>query len=428
MGRIDAQASDNPYTDGDMFELAKFPNLRHLRMVQVIGRVGGVSGAARELCTSQPTVTNAVANVEAEIGGPVFERRATGTYPTVAGKQFLIRIDRFFDILDTALVHFEIKPGNSQDRPKPRADRLLTGTQLRAVIVTSEHGQADELAQNLGLSAATLFRSARTVERTLGKPLFDRTAQGLIPTKAGEILAREFKRAIREIELAQGEILLEKGTENLEIVIGALPMAGSFELATASGRFLDSHPAVKLRLNIREYDKLIIDLMNSKIDILFGMLRKPEWASEIDEQPLFEDRYCVVARSGHPLASAGAVTPADLTAYPWIVPSHGTPRRRRIEALFHETQRPARFMLETSSPSMCRALLLRSDMITLMTRSEVQADLHFGVLVDVSTTYFDDVLLKGVAIRKDWLPTQAHLAFLDCLREATAASAGGGAG
>ena len=77
-----------------MFLFAEIPNLRHLRMLQVIGRMGGVSAAARELCTSQPAVTQAVANLEAEIGTPIFERCATGTYPTTLGKQYLLRLDR----------------------------------------------------------------------------------------------------------------------------------------------------------------------------------------------------------------------------------------------------------------------------------------------------------------------------------------------
>lgn len=54
-----------------MFQFAEIPNLRHLRMVQVIGRTGGVSCASRELSTSQPAVTQAVANLEADIGTPI---------------------------------------------------------------------------------------------------------------------------------------------------------------------------------------------------------------------------------------------------------------------------------------------------------------------------------------------------------------------
>jgi DNA-binding transcriptional LysR family regulator len=404
-----------------MYPFAETPNLRHLRMVQVIGRVGGVSGAARELCTSQPAVTQAVANLEAEIGTPIFERCATGTYPTAMGKQYLLRIDRFFEILDTAIAQVLGRPGGGSERNVPQADRLLTGSQLRSHIVTSEKGRVDEIAQSLGLSPASLFRSARTLERSLGKPLFDRTAQGPIPNKTGDFLAREFRRAVREMELARGEILLAAGTESLELMVGALPMAGSQELAQATQRFMAAHPSAKVRLVTGEYHTLLADLTHSRIDMIFGMLRRPEWAAdEVSEEVLFRDSYCVVARPGHPLAALDEVTPAELAHYQWVVPSVGTPRRNRIEAIFDGMQTRPRFHLETSSLTMSRALLLSSDTITLMTRSEVRYDLELGILAGLRCPHLDDVLLKGVTTRSDWLPTGAHTAFLDCLRSITA--------
>lgn len=402
-----------------MFQFAETPNLRHLRMVQVIGRVGGVSGASRELCASQPAVTQAVANLEAEIGTAIFERCATGTYPTALGKQFLLRIDRFFEILDAAIGQVLGRSAAAPERGAPRADRLVTGTQLRSLIVVSEPGRASEIAEGLGLAPASVFRAARTLERALGRPLFDRTAQGPIPNKAGELLAREFRRAMREFELARGEILLAAGAESLELVVGALPMAGSHELAEATRRFMAGHPAVKVRLVTGEYHKLLAELSNSRVDMIFGLLRKPAWAADVSEEILFRDSYCMVARPGHPLAKRAQVRPAELARYPWVVPSAGTPRRRRIEALFDGAKTRPRFHLETSSLVMSRALLLGSDTLTLMTRSEVQHDLDLGILAGLRCPSLDDVLLKGVTTRSDWLPTRAHADFLDCLRETT---------
>ena len=402
-----------------MFQFAETPNLRHLRMVQVIGKMGGVSSASRELCASQPTVTQAVANLEAEIGTPIFERCATGTYPTPMGHLYLRRIDRFFEILDSAIAHVLGRHETGTGRQATHADRLMTGTQLRSFIVAGELGRVDEIARDLELSPASLLRSARSLERALGKPLFDRTAQGPIPNKQGEFLGREFRRAVREIELARGEILLEAGAEDLELVVGAMPMAGSHELAEATRRFMVTHPAVKVRLLSSEYHSLLADLQNSRIDMIFGMLRRAEGAGEVSEEQLFRDSYCLVARPKHPLAKLPEVSPSHLVDCQWVVPSTGTPRRRRIEAIFDDLGTRPRFNLETSSLGMGRALLMGSDAVTLMTRSEVQNDLDLGILVALRCSFLDDVLLKGVSTRRDWLPTQAHTAFIECLRAST---------
>ncbi|MDT1064212.1 LysR family transcriptional regulator [Paracoccus sp. CPCC 101403] len=412
-----------------MFQLADVPNLRHLRMVQVIGKLGGVSCASRELSTSQPAVTQAVANIEAEIGVPIFERCATGTYPTAIGRQYLLRIDRFFDTLDTALTQVLGRPDGPTERLPPRIERIMTGTQLRALIVTCEQGRVSEIANSLGLSPASLFRSARTFERSLGKQIFDRTAQGPIPNRTGSYLAREFRRAVRELELARGEVLLAAGTESLELVIGSLPMAGSHDLAVATRRFMSAYPSAKVRLVTGEYHKLLSDLSNSRIDMIFGMLRRPEWADDVSEEVLFTDNYCLVARVGHALTQLDDITPADLAGYEWVVPQRGTPRRIRIEQIFDDEPVRPRFHLETSSLTMIRSLLLNSDTVTLMTRSELQNDVELGVLKVLPCKFLDNVLLKGVTTRSDWLPTVAHNVFLDCLREATGkTSHAGGSG
>lgn len=404
-----------------MHPYGEIPNLRHLRMVQVIGRTGGVTCAARELSTSQPAVTQAVANLESDIGATIFERCATGTYPTTPGKRLLLRIDRFFDILDAAISQVMGRPApRTGEAGAARADWLMTSTQLRALIVTCEQGRANEIAQDIGLSTASLFRSARSLERVLGTALFERTARGVIPTKTGDFLAREFSRAVREIDMGRGEVQLSEGGASLEIAVGALPMAGSSDLARATHRFMAAYPNVRVRLVTGEYLKLLADLAHSRIDIIFGILRKPDWADDLQEELLFHDSYCLVARAGHPLSRKAEVTAADLARCDWIVPQAKTPRRNRIEAIFEGLSTRPVFHLESPSLAISRAFLMEFETVTLMTRSEVQSDIDRGILVSLPCRFLDGPLRKGVTTRSDWLPTEAHSAYLECLRAVTA--------
>lgn len=403
-----------------MAEFSEIPNLRHLRMVQMIGKTGGVSCAARELSTSQPAVTQAVSNLEDEINTPIFRRSATGTYPTDLGQLYLKRIDRFFDILDNAISevisHQEIR----SKQTIPRADWLMTSTQMRSLIITSQPSRVNELAEAIGLSTASLFRSTRSLERALGETLLERTARGVFPTKTGEFLAREFRRASREIEMARGEVLLAEGVESLDITVGALPMAGSNDLAKATRMFMRDFPNVKVRLISGEYTKLLAELSDSSIDMMFGILRKPDWAEDLREEFMFHDSYCLVARPQHPLVGQGDIRARDLVDCDWVVPQLKTPRRNRIERIFEGREARPKFLLETPSLAMCRALLMDHDTVTLMARSEVQSDLDLGVLVALPCSFLDTVLDKGLTTRADWLPTAAHEAFIKRLRQVTA--------
>jgi len=394
------------------------PNLRHLRMVQAIGNLGAVNGAARALNTSQPAVTQAVGNLEIELGTPLFERRASGTFPTEHGKRYLHRIDRFFAILDAAVARLTASPLSGSDATSLQADRLITSTQLRSFVITCETGRVHHIADAIGLTVASLFRSARSLERTLATPLFDRTANGLVPNKAGSLLAREFGKAIREIELARDEVLHSTGLAGLEIFVGIPPLPGAYNLVRATNSFAATHPKVRVTFISGDYVRLLADLRCGHLDLMYGILRLPSWVDDLREEVLYRDESCVVVRSQHPVLRRDEITVEDLAAYPWVAPPIGTPRRNRIESIFEKCAVRPLFNMETTSLSLIKSFLFNSSAISLLPRSEVESELSLGLLSIVTIALHEDTQPKGVTTRLGWLPTEAHLAFIECLRQA----------
>lgn len=150
-------------------------NLRHLRMVQAVGRMGGASSASRELFASQSSVTQALAKFEAKPGIRIFKRCATGCYPTKKGQYYLLCIDRCLKILDDAITYV-LQPTGRKNGNVQQISRLLTGTQLRALIAISDQARVHENARSLGLSLITLLRSVRMPECALATSMIFTTA------------------------------------------------------------------------------------------------------------------------------------------------------------------------------------------------------------------------------------------------------------
>lgn len=400
------------------------PNLRHLRMVQMIGQHGSISRASRDMNISQPAVTLAVSRLEDDLGAALFDRRTTGSYATEIGARFLLRVDRFFAILEAGIAAAWGGGGPRRAaRPLAPVDRLMTTTHLRALSVVSEPETLAETADALGIAPESLFRAAREFERIIGRPLFSQTAGGTAINRTGEELARQFRLAAREIEFGRSEIRLAQGTGEPRIVIGALPMAGSHELSRCIARFLELRPQAQVCILPGQYRRLLYELQNGRIDLIFGILWRPDWVSDIVEEALFEDDYCVVTRIGHPLSQIAQPTPADLARYVWVVPAVGTPRRTHIDHLFHDTVPKPHYGVETSSLATLRALLQDSDLISVIARSEVQTDADLGALSALRCPDLDRTLIKGISTRRDWLPTAAHRELLDCFRTTTRAAA-----
>jgi len=67
--------------------------LRHLRVVLAIDELGGVTAAAAHLFVTQAAVSKTIAELEAQIGLPLYERSGRGIVPTDVGQQ-TIRVAR----------------------------------------------------------------------------------------------------------------------------------------------------------------------------------------------------------------------------------------------------------------------------------------------------------------------------------------------
>ncbi|WP_439604639.1 LysR family transcriptional regulator, partial [Shinella sp.] len=78
-------------------------NLRHLRVFMQVCEMGSLNRAAAQLNVSQPSVTVALAGIEARFGARLLDRYAAGSQPTPAGTVLLARLRRMDDQLTAAL-------------------------------------------------------------------------------------------------------------------------------------------------------------------------------------------------------------------------------------------------------------------------------------------------------------------------------------
>lgn len=63
--------------------------LQQLKYVITIAETGSLGKAAERLFVSQPSLTNAVKELEKELGFPLFHRTSKGVSPTTEGLRFL---------------------------------------------------------------------------------------------------------------------------------------------------------------------------------------------------------------------------------------------------------------------------------------------------------------------------------------------------
>jgi LysR family glycine cleavage system transcriptional activator len=94
-----------------MERLNRYP-LGGVRAVEVVGRLGGLAGAAAELGVTVGAVSQHIRKVEAQLGRAVFERTSKGLRPTAAGAPLLDGLTRGFREISRAIAAAEERPGS----------------------------------------------------------------------------------------------------------------------------------------------------------------------------------------------------------------------------------------------------------------------------------------------------------------------------
>jgi DNA-binding transcriptional LysR family regulator len=387
--------------------------MQQLRVFMAVAASQSISGAAKAVNLSQPGVTESVRALERHIDAKLFERSGSGCYPTSSGAALLPRVQRFFEQLRAAL---DAGPGITTGTPVPNvALNRITGPQIRSLIAVSENNSFDAAARALAISEPSLHRAARSLEHELRRRLYQRTSRGMTTTALGSEIARRFQIALRELAYGMEELQAARGNVVTRIVIGNIPHSGSQILSSAINAFLGSYPTATVQIIEGHYEELLDDLRSGKLDLLFGVLRRPDWAGDVAEEALFEDRYVVVGRADHPLRQQRKLSLRALAGYNWIMPGPMTPRYQAFRRMFASLPALPRISVETTSLPIYRDLLSTTDRLTLMSALEAQLNAPSKLAV----LPFRSAQLRrcdGIATRAGWRPTPVHRHFLEVLR------------
>jgi LysR family transcriptional regulator, regulator for genes of the gallate degradation pathway len=390
------------------------PSLRQLRAFEAVARCRSIGGSARELGLSQPAVTQMIAQLETGLAVSLLERRPSGSFLTALGSVLLTRVQRLFAHVRSALCDPVIGASLSGRETAKSVENKITDTHIRALTAIAECGSFEAAARKLAISQPTLHRSARGLERVVRRSLYQRMARGLAPTSQARELARRLKVALTEVEYGVEEIRAAQGIFTSRIAVGNIPHSGTHLLSNAISQFLALYPGASVHVLDGPYETLLDALRAGDLDLLFGVLRRPAWATDVKEEFLFSNPYAVFAGRQHPLARVPRMTLRELARYDWILPARGAPRREAFEGMFAGSARSPTVSIEATSLEIYKSVLATTNMIALLSTIDAQLGEALTILPFASPKLARN---DGVASRADWQPTRSHQQFLELLRK-----------
>ncbi|WP_307189033.1 LysR family transcriptional regulator [Azospirillum sp. B506] len=168
-------------------------------------------------------------------------------------------------------------------------------------------------ARRLGLSPSAMSRTLARLRRVTGDPLLVQAGRGLVLTPYAEEISGQVHALCRDVQalLQPAAGRLDLGSVHRTFTIRAGQSFVELLAAPVMAAVADAAPHVRLRF-VPKPDKEAEPLRDGRIDLEIGVLGTS--APELLTQRLFRDRLVGVARSGHPILAAAALTPERYAA------------------------------------------------------------------------------------------------------------------
>jgi LysR family transcriptional regulator of gallate degradation len=389
------------------------PALMQIRAFVRVAEQGSISRACEVLLRAQSVITRAIRDLEDQLGVPLFERHTSGMLLTAYGKATLPRALRILAELEAipALL------GHAAHEPL----YLLQTRRLEVFVKLCETRHMQTVAKAFGLTQPAISAALKALEDGAGKVLFERTARGLQPTQASHDILYPIRRALNDLRRLAADVAAIKGSLQGVVMVGALPLGRTRILPQAIVHLLEQHPGVRVATNESPFNLLALELRAGDVDFVFGALRASDYASDLHGEELLTEEMVILVRNGHPLLGK-PLQLADLHDARWVLPRADTPARLLLEAYCERIGQPAlEPVVETGDMAIIRGMLMRSDMLAVVSAHQLEYEMASGELQPLSVALKDTVRPIGLIYRTHGLPSPAAEALMAQIRRVTLA-------
>jgi DNA-binding transcriptional LysR family regulator len=275
---------------------------------------------------------------------------------------------------------------------------------LVALDVLLSEGSVTRAARRLGLSTSAMSRTLARLRAATGDPLLVRAGRGLVQTPRAAELRNRVHELVRETRALLHPQITQLDVAQLELTFTIRVSEAFLEFLSGPVVAAVGRAAPRICLHFApKPNKDALPLREGSIDLEIGVLGTS--APEIRTQLLFHDRLVGVARVGHPLLEAGALTPDSYTACQHVVASKEGNTTEPIDAALEKLglKRIIRVVVPGYPDAM--RIARQSDLIALVPQSCLGNSLMSDHPLAAGLTTFEiPVALPGFNISAMWHP------------------------
>jgi LysR family transcriptional regulator, nitrogen assimilation regulatory protein len=202
--------------------------------------------------------------------------------------------------------------------------------QLRYFVKVVEAGSFSRAASLIYIAQPALSQQIAELEEELGASLLKRSARGVRPTAAGEVLYREASALLKDLDQIPDIVRSSIGGSRGEVTLGLTSQLGP---ALVSG-FVETCRSVltEVTLRLAVTGSAALQEKLSSRTLQLAMLFENEAHPEMVRDALYRQRLYLFCPSGMPVESN--ISLQRLSAFPLILPSRPSVVRARLDRAF----------------------------------------------------------------------------------------------
>jgi DNA-binding transcriptional LysR family regulator len=293
----------------------------------------------------------------------------------------------------------------------PEVERM-DFTALRYFSATAHSRSIRAASDRLHVSPSAISRQIAKLEHELRAPIFDRFAQGMKLTSAGEILLSKIDGMMREFARVKSHIAALQDLQAGNVDVYCFQTAIESFVAPVLNRFHTQYPDVTFNVRMSSTDEAMEALIVGTAEI--SLVLNAPVRDTITRLEVFRDRIVLAFSPTHPLAGRKTLSLRDLAGFPFAMTEPSFGLRQQIDRVFakHRFQ-PAMFCV-TNSLALVKEVAGIGKHCTLLPRFAVEQELTAGSLVTAGIREFaSEALVFCICTRSDRSLSPAAKVFMD---------------
>lgn len=200
---------------------------------------------------------------------------------------------------------------------------------VQAFVALAEQGSFRKAAASLFITQTALTRRLQNLETFLGVKLVERTTRSLALTGLGANFLPQARRLLAELQSSLQEIRETGRAMRGNVTLACVPTVGVQYLPRVIQAYAARHPDNRIRVLDHSTDGVEQAVLRREAE--FGIGITGQHHPELTSRVLLHDRFVLVCRDDHPLATRQRLRWSDLREHTLILPGPGSSNRPLLD-------------------------------------------------------------------------------------------------